>query len=74
MLIDIFAEMQSENLVTKADLTAATDKIVSESHTQFAALKTDMDWLKKLIFAVGIAVIIAALNISLLVEKGYMPF
>ncbi|WP_118986974.1 hypothetical protein [Photorhabdus sp. CRCIA-P01] len=54
-----FNDEQSEkSAATKADLTAATESI----KTDINIIKTDLDWMKKLILAVGIAVVIAALK------------
>ncbi|CAE14049.1 hypothetical protein GPY51_00320 [Photorhabdus laumondii subsp. laumondii] len=50
--------MTDISVVTKADLTVATESI----KTDIGTIKTDLDWIKKLTLAVGIAVVIAALK------------
>ncbi|WP_350305017.1 CCDC90 family protein [Photorhabdus viridis] len=57
-IVEIIAELQNTSAATKADLTAATESIKTDINT----IKTDLDWMKKLILAVGIAVVIAALK------------
>ncbi|MFS1564161.1 MAG: hypothetical protein ACL7AX_12190 [Candidatus Arsenophonus phytopathogenicus] len=50
-IVEVIAEFQNVGTVTKEDLSVATESI-----------KSDLDWIKKLILAVGIAVVIAALK------------
>ncbi|WP_387465082.1 hypothetical protein [Photorhabdus sp. RM323S] len=57
-IVEIIAELQNTSAATKADLTAATESIKTDINT----IKTDLDWMKKLILAVDIAVVIAALK------------
>ncbi|OIV47401.1 hypothetical protein BK025_04575 [Sodalis sp. TME1] len=57
-IVEVIADLQNVSIATKEDLRASTDSL----KTDLAAIKTDMDWIKKLILAVGIAVVIAALK------------
>jgi hypothetical protein len=57
-IVEVIAEFQNIGTVTKKDLSVATESIKSD----MASIKTDLDWIKKLILAVGIAVVIAALK------------
>ncbi|WGM03456.1 hypothetical protein [Arsenophonus nasoniae] len=57
-IVEVIAEFQNVDTVTKEDLSVATESIKSD----MASIKTDLDWIKKLILAVGIAVVIAALK------------
>ncbi|QBY45957.1 hypothetical protein QE197_24605 (plasmid) [Arsenophonus nasoniae] len=57
-IVEVIAEFQNVGTVTKEDLSVATESIKSD----MASIKTDLDWIKKLILAVGIAVVIAALK------------
>ncbi|WP_225813943.1 CCDC90 family protein [Photorhabdus antumapuensis] len=57
-IVEVITELQNISVVTKADLTVATESI----KTDIGTIKTDLDWIKKLTLAVGIAVVIAALK------------
>lgn len=57
-IVEVIAEFQNGGTVTKEDLSVATESIKSD----MASIKTDLDWIKKLILAVGVAVVIAALK------------
>lgn len=57
-IVEVIAEFQNVGIVTKEDLNVATESIKSD----MTSIKTDLDWIKKLILAVGIAVVIAALK------------
>lgn len=57
-IVEVIADLQNVSIATKEDLRASTDSL----KTDLAAIKTDLDWIKKLILAVGIAVVIAALK------------
>lgn len=57
-IVEVIADLQNVSIATKEDLRASTDSLKAD----LAAIKTDMDWIKKLILAVGIAVVIAALK------------
>jgi hypothetical protein len=57
-IVEVIADLQSSNLATKDDIKSSTDSI----KVDLSGLKTDMDWIKKLIMAVGVAVVIAALK------------
>ncbi|ERT11476.1 CCDC90 family protein [Photorhabdus temperata] len=57
-IVEVIAELQNTSAATKVDLTAATESIKTDINT----IKTDLDWMKKLILAVGVTVVIAALK------------
>ncbi|MBS9423234.1 DUF1640 domain-containing protein [Photorhabdus caribbeanensis] len=57
-IVEVITELQNISVDTKADLTVATESI----KTDIGTIKTDLDWIKKLTLAVGIAVVIAALK------------
>ncbi|KER04826.1 hypothetical protein [Photorhabdus temperata] len=57
-IVEVIAELQNTSATTKVDLTAATESIKTDINT----IKTDLDWMKKLILAVGVTVVIAALK------------
>lgn len=57
-IVEVIAEFQNVGTVTKEDISVATESIKSD----MASIKTDLDWIKKLILAVGIAVVVAALK------------
>ncbi|EDU3771506.1 hypothetical protein C4O09_005091 [Salmonella enterica subsp. enterica serovar Minnesota] len=51
-------DLQNVSVATKEDFKLLTDSLKSDLTT----IKTDLDWIKKLILAVGIVVVIAALK------------
>ncbi|MBS9431103.1 hypothetical protein EAE92_00230 [Photorhabdus hainanensis] len=57
-IVEVITELQNISVVAKADLTVATESV----KTDIGTIKTDLDWIKKLTLAVGIAVVIAALK------------
>ncbi|EIT6422123.1 hypothetical protein L2Q16_004636 [Salmonella enterica] len=57
-IVEVIADLQNVSVATKEDLKLSTDSL----KTDLATIKTDLDWIKKLILAVGIAVVIAALK------------
>ncbi|MER2472966.1 hypothetical protein [Photorhabdus laumondii] len=57
-IVEVITELQNISVIAKADLTVATESI----KTDIGTIKTDLDWIKKLTLAVGIAVVIAALK------------
>lgn len=50
--------LQNVSVATKEDFKLLTDSLKSDLTT----IKADLDWIKKLILAVGIVVVIAALK------------
>ncbi|WP_233420663.1 hypothetical protein [Xenorhabdus nematophila] len=57
-IVEIIADLQNTSAVTKEDLKQAEMNL----RTDLTSIKNDMDWLKKLIVTVGIAVVIAAIK------------
>ncbi|MEK9497662.1 hypothetical protein V2H77_14555 [Photorhabdus sp. P32] len=57
-IVEVITKLQNISVVTKADLTVATESI----KTDIGTIKIDLDWIKKLALAVGIAVVTAALK------------
>jgi hypothetical protein len=57
-MVNLFGEVYGNETATKTDL-----KILHEDlKTDLMGIKTDLDWIKKFMFAVGLAVVIAALK------------
>lgn len=57
-MVNLFGEVDGNETATKTDL-----KLLHEDlKTDLACIKTDLNWIKKFMFAVGLAVVIAALK------------
>lgn len=85
-IVDVFTDFQNDNLVTKADLAAATASIKGEISTlksevstiksevvtikneigtlksENGTIKNDLDWIKKLLMAISVTAIVAAVK------------
>ncbi len=57
-LIGVINDIYANEAVTKADLNVMHSDLKQEIH----AVARDMEWIKKLLLAVGVAVLIAALK------------
>ncbi|MEX0446542.1 hypothetical protein [Xenorhabdus sp. SGI246] len=57
-IVEIIADLQNVSAATKEDLKQTEHTL----KTELVSIKNDLDWLKKLIFAVGVAVVIAAIK------------
>ncbi|MDR0219597.1 MAG: CCDC90 family protein [Enterobacteriaceae bacterium] len=57
-LIEIITELQNVSVATKEDIKQTEVKLKADLST----IKTDIDWLKKLIMTIGVAVVIAAIK------------
>ena len=57
-MVNLFGEVYSNETATKTDLKMLHEDL----KTDLAGIKTDLDWIKKFMFAVGLAVVIAALK------------
>ncbi|PHM59521.1 DUF1640 domain-containing protein [Xenorhabdus ishibashii] len=57
-IVEIIADLQNVSAATKEDLKQTENNLKAD----LVAIKSDMDWLKKLIVTVGIAVVIAAIK------------
>ncbi|CDG98594.1 conserved hypothetical protein [Xenorhabdus bovienii str. puntauvense] len=57
-IVEIIADLQNVSAATKDDLKQAENNLKAD----LTSIKNDMDWLKKLIITVGIAVVIAAIK------------
>lgn len=58
VMISIFGEIYGSETATKTDL----DIIHKDIKADFSEVKTDIKWMKKFMFGVGMAVLIAALK------------
>ncbi|CDL86682.1 DUF1640 domain-containing protein [Xenorhabdus cabanillasii] len=57
-IVEIITDLQNVSAATKEDLKQTESNLKAD----LVAIKSDMDWLKKLIVTVGIAVVIAAIK------------
>lgn len=57
-IVEVIADLQHSGSATKDDIKSATEVIKAD----IATIKTDLDWIKKLMLAIGVAVVIAALK------------
>ncbi|WP_318515699.1 CCDC90 family protein [Photobacterium leiognathi] len=57
-MVSLFGELYGNDTATKSDL----EVLHHDLKTDLAEIKTDLSWIKKFMFTVGIAVIIAALK------------
>lgn len=57
-MVGLFGEMYGNESTTKADLKVLHEDLKGELNV----IKTDLDWIKKFMFAVGVAVLLAALK------------
>ncbi|MDE1478359.1 CCDC90 family protein [Xenorhabdus bovienii] len=57
-IVEIIADLQNVSAATKEDLKQTESSLKAD----LTSIKNDMDWLKKLIITVGIAVVIAAIK------------
>lgn len=57
-MVNLFGEVYGSETATKTDLKMLHEDL----KTDLAGIKTDLDWIKKFMFAVGLAVLIAALK------------
>ncbi|MDE9429840.1 hypothetical protein [Xenorhabdus bovienii] len=57
-IVEIIADLQNVSAATKEDLKQTENNLKAD----LTSIKNDMDWLKKLIITVGIAVVIAAIK------------
>ncbi|EKF0803855.1 hypothetical protein OX317_004420 [Salmonella enterica] len=58
LTMNVRNDQQNVSVATKEDFKLSTDSLKSD----LATIKTDLDWIKKTILAVGIVVVIAALK------------
>ncbi|SFU47683.1 hypothetical protein [Xenorhabdus koppenhoeferi] len=57
-IVEIIADLQNISVATKEDLRQTENNLKAD----LTSIKNDMDWLKKLIVTVGVAVVIAAIK------------
>ncbi|CDG20444.1 conserved protein of unknown function [Xenorhabdus poinarii G6] len=57
-IVEIIADLQNVSVATKEDLKQTENNLKAD----LVAIKNDLDWLKKLIVTIGIAVVIAAIK------------
>lgn len=58
LTMNVRNDQKNVSVATKEDFKLSTDSLKSD----LATIKTDLDWVKKTILAVGIVVVIAALK------------
>ncbi|WP_231854379.1 CCDC90 family protein [Xenorhabdus doucetiae] len=57
-IVEIIADLQNVSTATKEDLKQTESNLKAD----LTSIKSDIDWLKKIILTVGVAVVIAAIK------------